>query len=227
MKLGGLQKVTLIDYPGEVAATIFTNGCNFFCPYCHNSQLVKENEYDITVADVFDYLIKRKSKLSGVCITGGEPTIQNDLVSFIEKIKDLGYKVKLDTNGSNYEMLKELIDKELIDYVAMDIKTNIEKYPSMAPKNIISNIKESIILIQSSNIEYEFRTTVVPGLHDKNIMKDISKLLEGSKKYYIQNFKPGNSLDKEFDNKRTFTGNELQEFKSILDNYIDNVEIRN
>jgi pyruvate formate lyase activating enzyme len=227
MKLGGLQKVTLIDYPGEVAATIFTNGCNFFCPYCHNSQLVKENEYDITVADVFDYLIKRKSKLSGVCITGGEPTIQNDLVSFIEKIKDLGYKVKLDTNGSNYEMLKELIDKELIDYVAMDIKTNIEKYPSMAPKNIISNIKESIILIQSSNIEYEFRTTVVPGLHDKNIMKDISKLLEGSKKYYIQNFKPGNSLDKEFDNKRTFTGNELQEFKSILDKYIDNVEIRN
>ena len=227
MKLGGLQKVTLIDYPGEVAATIFTNGCNFFCPYCHNSQLVEENEYDITVADVFDYLIKRKSKLSGVCITGGEPTIQNNLVSFIEKIKDLGYKVKLDTNGSNYEMLKELIDKELIDYVAMDIKTNIEKYPSMAPKNIISNIKESIILIQSSNIEYEFRTTVVPGLHDKNIMKDISKLLEGSKKHYIQNFKPGNSLDKEFDNKRTFTGNELQEFKSILDNYIDNVEIRN
>lgn len=227
MKLGGLQKVTLIDYPGEVAATIFTNGCNFFCPYCHNSQLVEENEYDITVADVFDYLIKRKSKLSGVCITGGEPTIQNNLVSFIEKIKDLGYKVKLDTNGSNYEMLKELIDKELIDYVAMDIKTNIEKYPSMAPKNIISNIKESIILIQSSNIEYEFRTTVVPGLHDKNIMKDISKLLEGSKKYYIQNFKPGNSLDKEFDNKRTFTGNELQEFKSILDKYIDNVEIRN
>jgi len=227
MKLGGLQKVTLIDYPGEVAATIFTNGCNFFCPYCHNSQLVEENEYDITVADVFDYLIKRKSKLSGICITGGEPTIQNNLVSFIEKIKDLGYKVKLDTNGSNYEMLKELIDKELIDYVAMDIKTNIEKYPSMAPKNIISNIKESIILIQSSNIEYEFRTTVVPGLHDKNIMKDISKLLEGSKKHYIQNFKPGNSLDKEFDNKRTFTGNELQEFKSILDNYIDNVEIRN
>lgn len=227
MKLGGLQKVTLIDYPGEVAATVFTNGCNFFCPYCHNSQLVEENEFGITEDDVLNYLNERSNRLSGVCITGGEPTVQPDLISFIEKIKDLGYKVKLDTNGSNYKMLKELIEKELIDYVAMDIKTNIEKYPSMAPDNTISHIKESITLIQSSDIEYEFRTTVVPELHDKDIMDDIGKLLKGSKKYYIQNFKPGNSLVEEFDNKRSFTGDELQEFKSILDNYIDDVEIRN
>lgn len=200
MKLGGLQKLTLLDYPGLVACTVFTVGCNMRCPYCHNALLVNriEEENTLDEGEFFAFLEKRQGVLDGVCITGGEPTLQQDLPEFIAKIKALGFKVKLDTNGSFPDKVKALLDSGNVDYVAMDIKNTLAKYPETVgvPGFDTSKILESIKIIMESGVDYEFRTTTVDPLHKPEDFADIAKLIEGSPKYFIQAFKDSGELVK-------------------------------
>ena len=192
MIINGLNKLTLLDYPGLTACTIYTGGCNFLCPFCHNAPLVldKGNQPVIPEKEVFDFLVRRKKVLDGVCITGGEPTLNNGLIGFITKLRELNYRVKLDTNGSNPEVLYYLIKNNMIDYVAMDIKNSLDKYgETVGLKNFdTAGIKESAKLLLSSKIEYEFRTTVVKEFHDEDSFKKIGSWLSGGKAYYLQQF---------------------------------------
>lgn len=198
MLILGLTKTTLLDYPGKVAATVFTGGCNFRCPFCHNGQLVLNvaNEPQVSEDEVFEHLRKRKNILEGVCITGGEPTIQADLTEFIAKIKDMGYAIKLDTNGTNPSKMKELIDNKLIDYVAMDVKNSKEKYyrTSKCSELMLEKVEESISLLLSGCIEYEFRTTVVKPLHSKEDLEEIACRLAGASAWYIQSYKESDNI---------------------------------
>ena len=197
MTINGMQKLTLLDYPGNVACLIFTQGCNFRCPFCHNSGLLDMNNNceKIDEKEVFKYLEKRRGLLDGVCISGGEPLLQKDIVDFIRKVKDLGYKVKLDTNGSSPKKLKQLIEDGLIDYVAMDIKNdflNNDKTAGMCTN--IDNIKKSIEIIENSNIEYEFRTTIVKQFHDVGKLEKIIQYIGPNARYYIQNYQDCSSV---------------------------------
>ncbi len=190
MIFGGFQKLTLLDFPEKVACIVFTKGCNFYCPFCHNSSLVHSSASDISEEEVLEYLAKRQGILEGVCISGGEPLLHDELEAFVKKVKDMGYAVKLDTNGSFPEKLKSLVEKGLIDYVAMDIKNSFDKYPlTSGVENIdISKIEESIDFLMSSSIDYEFRTTVVNELHTTQDIVAICKRISGAKKYFLQNF---------------------------------------
>lgn len=197
MTINGMQKLTLLDYPGNVACLIFTQGCNFRCPFCHNSGLLDMNNNceKIDEKEVFKYLEKRRGLLDGVCISGGEPLLQKDIVDFIRKVKDLGYKVKLDTNGSSPKKLKQLIEDGLIDYVAMDIKNDFLNYDKTAGMcTNIDNIKKSIEIIENSNIEYEFRTTIVKQFHDVGKLEKIIQYIGPNAKYYIQNYQDCSSV---------------------------------
>ena len=226
----GLQKTTLIDYPGKLAATIFVGKCNFRCGFCYNKDLVLE--YDKTPAisekDVLDFLKERKKWLDGVCISGGEPTIHGELVDFIKKVKEIGLLIKLDTNGANPLMLKELIDKKLVDYVAMDIKGPIDRYDEIAKVKVDKEkIKESADILMKSNVDYEFRTTVVPGLLDNGDFETIGKWLKGAKMYFLQQFKPDKKcIDESYADKKPLPAGKLEEFKEILMPYFKEIEIR-
>lgn len=225
MLIGGLQKTTLIDYPGRLACTVFTIGCNFRCPFCHNRDLVslqnfkKSRNQLINQQSIFSFLESRKKILEGVCITGGEPTLQPDLPDFCRKIKNLGMKVKLDSNGSNPEILSSLIEKKLIDYVAMDIKSRFADYEKTAGAKInLNNIQKSIQIILQSGLEYEFRTTIVPGLHNlqnlTQLAQELKSLLPASYRlplrYFLQSFRPQNCLDIKFLKIKPFTVPQLQ-----------------
>lgn len=197
MTINGMQKLTLLDYPGNVACLIFTQGCNFRCPFCYNSGLLDMNNNceKIDEKEVFKYLEKRKGLLDGVCISGGEPLLQKDIEDFIRKVKDLGYKVKLDTNGSSPKKLKQLIEDGLIDYVAMDIKNDFLNYDKTAGMcTNIDNIKKSIEIIENSNIEYEFRTTIVKQFHDVGKLEKIIQYIGPNARYYIQNYQDCSSV---------------------------------
>ncbi len=197
MTINGMQKLTLLDYPGNVACLIFTQGCNFRCPFCHNSGLLDMNNNceKIDEKEVFKYLEKRKGLLDGVCISGGEPLLQKDIEYFIRKVKDLGYKVKLDTNGSSPKKLKQLLEEGLIDYVAMDIKNDFLNYDKTAGMcTNIDNIKKSIEIIENSNIEYEFRTTIVKQFHDVGKLEKIIQYIGPNARYYIQNYQDCSSV---------------------------------
>ncbi|MGC8971837.1 MAG: anaerobic ribonucleoside-triphosphate reductase activating protein, partial [bacterium] len=163
MLIGGLQKFSLIDYPGKISAVIFTKGCNFRCPYCHNPELVIFDGKDLIEEDyIFSFLREKRGKLDGVVLTGGEPTLQSDLINFLKEIKGLGFFTKLDTNGSNPEVIERLLEEKILDYIAMDIKANLEKYNDVTHSNVdIEKIKKSIDIIMHSGIDYEFRTTIV------------------------------------------------------------------
>lgn len=193
MKIKGLQKLTLLDYKGYLAATIFTGGCNFTCPFCHNKDLVlfPNTVSDISGDSVLQYLKKRSGALEAVCITGGEPTLQKDLPDFIAKIKQLGFLVKLDTNGTSPEILSELLDCHLIDYVAMDIKNTFSKYNITAGKENLSlePVNLSISQIMQADCDYEFRTTIVKELHTEHDILQIAKRIEGAKAYYLQPYR--------------------------------------
>lgn len=193
MVISGMQKLTLLDYPGKTACLLFTQGCNFRCPFCHNKDLLENSEPNLAVSEeeVFNYLTKRKGILDGVCITGGEPLLQRDIETFIKKIKDMGFKVKLDTNGSCPATLKKLIENNLLDYIAMDVKDDFESYDKTSGIKMINteNIKKSIAIIENSNVEYEFRTTVVKELHNYNQLKNICEYIGKNAKYYIQNYR--------------------------------------
>jgi pyruvate formate lyase activating enzyme len=190
MKIGGFQKTSLLDYPEIISAIIWTAGCNFRCPFCYNKDLVLGKVEIIPENNIFSYLEKRKGMLEGLVISGGEPLMQNDIVHFAEKVKKIGYKIKIDTNGMYPEKLKELIDKNLVDYIAMDIKAPIEKYDKLSGiKTDIKKIEKSIDIIRNSALDYEFKTTFAPGLLKKGDIVGIAKWLEGSEKYYLQQFK--------------------------------------
>lgn len=225
MQIMGLQKMTLLDYPGYVAATIFTGGCNFRCPFCQNASLVNMEEEIIDEAYIFKYLAERKKYLDGVCITGGEPTLQKGLIDFIRKIKNMGYKVKLDTNGTNSQTIEILIDQNLLDFVSMDIKNSKEKYSLTSGANVdLLEIEKTIALLKKSNIDYEFRTTIVYEFHNEKDIEDISIWLKGSKKYVLQQFQDSGKLIQ--DGLHAYSNEKLIEFKKIFEKNIDNVQVR-
>lgn len=196
MNICGYQKTTLLDYPGHVAATIFTGGCNFRCPFCHNSDLILNPTTLIPEEEIFAFLKKRKNILSGTCITGGEPTLQPDLSDFIEKVRSLGYKIKLDTNGYLPEIIQDLLNKKLLDYIAMDIKAGFSNYVKVCGiQNFnMDTIKKSISIIENSGIDYEFRTTVVKELHSEQDFQEIIKMISPQSSYYIQSFKDSGNI---------------------------------
>lgn len=201
MLILGFQKMTLLDYPNKVASTVFTGGCNFRCPFCHNSALVTkiepENSYDAD--DVLSYLNSRKGLIDGVCITGGEPLMQRDLKDFIKELKKTGCLVKLDTNGSSPDKLENLVGEKLVDYVAMDIKNSPEKYGETAGMKDfdLTPVKESVNFLISGVCDYEFRTTVVKEYHTINDVKKIAEFIHGAKKYFLQNFVDSGNLIKD------------------------------
>ncbi len=201
MMLAGFQKMTLIDYPGKIAATVFTAGCNFRCPFCHNPELVELSPETLALfhgrdKEFFIFLEKRKGILDGICITGGEPTVQRDIIPFMRKIKDMGFLVKLDSNGTRPEVLEEVFREGLADYVAMDIKNGANRYEETTNAPVsMENIRKSVKLIMESGISYEFRTTVVPGIHTEADFDGIAELIEGAEVYYLQEFRDVKVLD--------------------------------
>lgn len=219
MIIDGFDELTLLDYPGYLACIIFTRGCNFKCPYCQNSSLIRYSKEPSKYSEeeILDFLNKRKGKLEGIVISGGEPTIQKGLKDFIKKIKMLDFKVKLDTNGSNPKILKELIDENLVDYIAMDIKNDLEHYEDVTFSKVNTKaIKESIDLICKSKIDYEFRTTIMKENHKIENLKNILELIK-DKKYYIQNFKVSDDvIDKSLS---SFTDEELKLIKEELQDH--------
>ena len=229
MKIGGLQKVSLRDYPGKISAIVFTRGCNFRCPYCHNPELVDPGLYQkcLPEEEFFSYLEIRKGKLEAVTITGGEPTIQNDLIPFIMRVKAMGRLIKIDTNGSKPEVLKELIRRNLVDYLAMDIKAPLEKYAAIArtPVNGIA-IRQSIMLIMNSGIDYEFRTTVVKSQIKEADLLAIGRLIKNASLYSLQRYVPTKPLDKNFLTETTLSQGEFGNVKKILEKNIRKVIIR-
>jgi pyruvate formate lyase activating enzyme len=229
LPIKGLQKTTLIDYPKKTASVIFLGGCDFHCPYCQNKDLVLNyvNLPTIKEEEILEFLNKRKKYIDGVVISGGEPCLYKELPNFISRVKNLGFLIKLDTNGSNPVMLKELIDKKLIDYIAMDIKAPLSKYEFVTKVKINKeNIKKSINLIKTGDIDYEMRITIVPRLITKKDIREIGNWLKGIRKFYIQQFRPITCLDKSFEKIKPFSVGELKEFQKILKEGIKKVEIR-
>ena len=227
MKILGLAKLTLLDYPTKLAATIFLGGCNMRCPFCHNPRLVYLEENEISQEEIFKFLKSRISILEGVCITGGEPLINSDIEEFIKKIKELGFKVKLDTNGAFPEKLQALIENGLIDYVAMDIKNCPEKYPETIgrPSFDVTTIFKSVEILKNGTVPYEFRTTTLREFHTEEDFIKIGKWLEGAPKYFIQPFKNSGDLIG-ISEMSGYDASTLEHFAQILSPYFGEVAIR-
>jgi pyruvate formate lyase activating enzyme len=220
MRLGGLQKLSLIDYPGKVAAIVFTQGCNFRCGYCHNPELVVPREYCpvLPEEEVMAFLRSRQDYLEGVVVTGGEPTIQEGLISFLDKLKRLGYLVKLDTNGSRPEVLKQVISLRLVNYVAMDVKASLIRYDEVTNVPVSTEkIKESIRIIIESGIPHEFRTTAVKAFHSVGDLLEIRSLVEGARQYTLQRAKlDGKVLDKGLPARGQYSDAEFEGLKEAV-----------
>lgn len=230
MNIKGLQRLTLLDYPEHIAATLFLNGCNFRCSYCHNPELVSEKESKkletYNESGILKFLKERKSFIDGVCITGGEPTLNKNISKFLRKIKKLGYDIKLDTNGTNPKILKHLIKSRLVNYVAMDIKAPLERYEEITKTRVnIENIKESIKIIKKMN-DYEFRTTIVPDLNEQDIIK-IAELINGARAYYLQQFIPLKCLDKKYNKKKPYSTSQIQSMLEKIKTSFEKCGIRN
>ena len=228
MVIDGFEKLTLLDYPGNIACIIFTRGCNLRCPFCQNGTILdfKTEKGKYSEDEIFEYLNKRKNVLDGICITGGEPLLQPDIKEFIQKVKKLNLKVKLDTNGTNYLKLKELVDEKLVDYVAMDVKNTFSKYPEIAGKKDLNvdNIKKSINFLKKGNVDYEFRTTIVKDFHTFEDIEEICKMIGKESKYYLQNFvNSENVLESKLEG---YQDEELQEWKAKLKETYEKIEIR-
>ncbi len=228
MVFGGLQKLTLLDYPGKVACTVFTKGCNFRCPFCHNASLVIscEDAPDMTEEEILSFLKKRQGILDGVCITGGEPLLHADIEAFIKKVKELGYAIKLDTNGSRPELLKKLVEQKLVDKVAMDIKNSKKKYALTAGiKSFdLSPIIESVDFLLKGSVDYEFRTTVTRDFHTAQDFEEIGVWIQGAKAYFLQGFVDSGNLINP-----AITGVDsdiIPEYLAVVKKYVSNAEIR-
>lgn len=228
MDFAGMQSLTLLDFPNKVACILFVRGCNFRCPFCHNASLVcggAENNYP--EEDILAFLRKRQGLLDGVVISGGEPTLYPELIPFLHKVKDLGYAIKLDTNGTNPTLLKQILRENLADYVAMDIKNSPHFYSATCgvPKADIASIEESRDVLMNGEVEYEFRTTVVDGLHTKESIDELACWIAGAKRYYLQVFKDsGNLLHPE--NLHAFDQKEMVELLEIAKKYIPSAALR-
>ena len=230
VQINGIQKTCLINYPGKVVSTLFLGGCNMKCPYCHNKDLVINPEQleKIKENEIITFLESKRGWVDGVCISGGEPTLQKDLPAFIEKVKNHGFLVKLDTNGTNPEMLKHLIDNKLTDFISMDIKAPLEKYDIVTrTRTNKKDIQESVDILRNSKLKHEFRITVVPGLFSKEDAEEIGKWLKDCKHFTLQQFKPNeNTVDSSYNKKETFKREEMEEFKQIMQKYIKNIEVK-
>jgi len=265
MLIGGLQKITLIDYPGKVAATVFLTGCNFRCPFCYSSELVLpekiKKQPKISQKEFFNFLAKRKTLIEGVVVCGGEPTISKQLPSFIKKIKKAGFLVKLDTNGSDSGLLKKLISQQLLDYVAMDIKAPLKMQnakcknqfaeafvsshasaKASANDNVkfkknkykeatggradLNKIKKSIEIIKNSGVDYEFRTTVVPGIHKREDIIQIAKDIAPAKRYYLQSFRPEKNIDPKFEKVKPYPQEFLLEIQKTISPFFETCQLR-
>jgi len=232
MKIADIQKFTILDFPDHLACTIFTLGCNFRCGFCHNPELVlpdlyKKQQKQISQKDFFSFLQSRKKVLEGVVITGGEPTIQKDLPEFMEKIKKEGFKVKLDTNGYCPEVLEKIIKMKVVDFIAMDVKSSLEKYEEITQVSISKEkILSSVNIIKKSSVDYEFRTTTFADLHTAKEIEKIGKIIKGAKSFALQNFRNAKLVDPEFKNKKGLSRKELNEAKEIMQKYVSQVEVR-
>ena len=226
MFINGIQKMTLLDYPGKCACTVFLAGCNLRCPYCHNASLVTGQPPEaMTEEEFFSFLARRKGLLDGVCITGGEPTLRKDLPDFIRKIKQMGYLVKLDTNGSNPELLRRLIEEKLVDRVAMDIKNSPELYtPTCGGREILDHVRASVSILMEARVEYELRTTCCKPFHTLEAMESIGKWLSGAKEYYLQAFV--DSGDLVGTGVSGFTKEEMEALRQAVLPYIPSTRIR-
>ena len=231
MLFGGLQKTTLVDYPGKVAATIFTTGCNFRCPYCHNPELVLpeliKEQPKITEKEILNFLKEHQKLLEGVCITGGEPTIQPDLINFIKKVKDLGFLVKLDTNGSRPGVLNSLIEGNLIDYVAMDIKAPKQKYELFVEdEKIMENIDKSIELLKQDKVDYEFRTTLAPDILEEQDILAIADWIKFAPRYFLQRFQNSKVLNEKFKDLQPWSEQRIKTVLKKIKPYFPQCDIR-
>lgn len=227
MKIGGFQKLTLLDFPEKTACTVFTLGCNLRCPFCHNAALVTRPSGDEYSQDeILEFLKSRKGKLDGVCITGGEPLLQKDIEEFIRKVKAEGYLVKLDTNGCYPEKLKALVTEGLVDYVAMDIKNSLDRYgETVGIENFdTKEIEESAEFLMAGNVPFEFRTTVVKEFHDNLSFEKIGEKFSGNVKYFLQKFKDSGDLIGE--NLSSPTEEEMENYLKTLQKYVPNAQIR-
>lgn len=232
MVIGGLQKSSLIDYPGKISCVIFLSGCNFQCPYCHNLEFVKTDLLrgpHQSEKDVLEFLKRRKGVLEGVVISGGEPTLQEDLNFLCEKVKELGFPVKLDTNGSHPSVIRSLLEDRLVDYIAMDIKTDPSRYESILSKKCNpESILQSIRTIMKSSADYEFRTTCVKPFIDERIIEDIAKSIKGGNRYVLQRFNDQKVLNPEYFEKvgSSFDEYELLHLKSVAEPWVNQCIIR-
>ena len=231
MQICGLQKVTLIDFPGKVACTVFLGGCNFRCPWCYSKELVLPQNIalqpKISEKQFFDFLKTRQELLAGVVVCGGEPTIHKELPQFVKKIKKMNFLVKLDTNGSNPRALQRLLKDRLLDYVAMDVKAPQAKYREAAGVTIDgADIAKSIEILKASKIDFEFRTTVVPTIHTKEDIIRIAKWLSPAKKYYLQNFLPIKTVSQAFEEKRPYSNEDLLDIQKAIVPLFEICEIR-
>ncbi|MBR2337061.1 MAG: anaerobic ribonucleoside-triphosphate reductase activating protein [Clostridia bacterium] len=227
MKFYGFQKMTMLDYPGKVACIVFTGGCNLRCPFCHNALLV--TQVDNVVYDeeeIIAYLNKRKGLLDGICVSGGEPLLQVGIEDFLKRVKELGFLVKLDTNGTFPARLKSLVEKGLVDYVAMDIKNCKEKYALTTGTESfdISKIEESVAFLLSDKVDYEFRTTVVDGLHEAQDIVKIGEWIKGAKKYFLQNFVDSGNLIQS--GLKAVSLDKLKEFAKSVENSVGKISLR-
>ena len=230
MILKGLQKLTLLDFPGKIACTVFAGGCNFRCPFCHNASLVLGERLagspTLSEEDFFSFLKKRRGMLEGVCVSGGEPTLYPDIIPFLINIKELGYSVKLDTNGYRPSVIREAVAANAVDYFAMDIKNSKESYARTVsvPDFDISKIEESVSYLMSCGVDFEFRTTLVRELHSEEDILSIAKWLEGPEKYFLQTFEnSGDLIDESFSG---YDKNETEYLLKLLKPYVPNAQIR-
>lgn len=233
MLIAGVEKLTTLDYPGHLAAIVFTPGCNFKCGYCHNPHLVDIDKIKIMSKEFipervfFNFLKTRKGLLDGVCITGGEPTMQTDILEFALKIKERGFLVKVDTNGASARVLEKLARSGAVDYFAMDIKTSLGRYEDIVKSGFVrSEVEKSKEFIQNCGVAYEFRTTVVKEKHNKKIFEEIGEWLKGAENYYIQNFRNKVVLEKNYETMSGFSSAELSEIKTLMEKYVKRCGIR-
>lgn len=228
MQIAGLQNLSLVDFPGYLSSVVFTKGCNFKCGYCHNPDLIsKSSPYNITEEEVFSFLTHRKNMIEGVVVSGGEPSLETDLKEFFVKLKENGFKTKLDTNGSNPNILEELLREKLLDYVAIDIKTSFDKYRLVTDiEDIKIKIQRSISLVTLSTVQYEFRITCAPGIVEETDIEEIGETLKGVHRCVLQQFRAINTYDKKFEDVIPYSKDKIFKFKEILEKNITHVEIR-
>ena len=227
MDIQGLQKMTLLDWPGKVACTVFLGGCDFRCPFCHNAELLEGDlPAALTQGELLDFLRRRRGLLDGVCVTGGEPLLRADLAGLLEEVKALGYPVKVDTNGSHPARMVELWERGLVDYVAMDVKNSPDRYPETAgvPGLDLGPIRESIAWLLEGHVDYEFRTTAVRQFHDGDSFRAIGAWIRGARRYFIQNFVDRDTVA--FAGLEGFSREELEGFAELVAPYVEHVELR-